>query len=136
MANLLGEQPERFAPRATLSAAHAGQFFVLEHDASTPRAAAAAAAATATATAPPPEAAALSPPGGGAAAGAATGTVVVASAAAAAAAGETAGGASRVLSLRLLSLRRTSPEQLFARKVTAPRVMAKPNSNLDPHPHP
>ena len=52
MANLLGDQPERFAPRAALSAAHAGQFFVLEHDASTPRAAAV--AATATAAAPPP----------------------------------------------------------------------------------
>jgi hypothetical protein len=117
MTNLLGEQPERFAPRAALSAAHAGQFFVLEHDASAPRAAAAATAATAAAgaaaAAPPLEAAALPPPSGGAAAGAAAGTVAVAGAAA----GEAAGGASRVLSLRLLSLRRTSPEQLFARKV-------------------
>ena len=39
MRNLLGEQPERFAPHPTLSAAHAGMFFILETEASAPPAA-------------------------------------------------------------------------------------------------
>ena len=109
--NLLGAQPEVFASRALLSAASAGRFFVLEREATIVRAAAGAAAAPA--AAPPRVGAPATSPA--------------------------AGGAREAEAWRLVSLSKTSPQQLFERKIAvkeygdAPRKRHTASGAHGPH---
>ena len=104
LANLLGAQPERFASLPAISAAHAGRFFILERELHfrQPRFLSAASSAT------------MSESSSG-------GSSVVS--VAAGSRGDRWSGEEvprRLQSWRLLSLRQTSPMQLFLRKVRAP----------------
>ena len=96
--NLLGARPETFATCATLSAVHATSLFVLERSLETASSSTGSEALTA-------------------AAPAAAVTAVTAVTAARGTAGGAWDGGRRVENWRLISLRQTSPEVLFERKV-------------------
>ena len=104
LVNLLGAQPERFARLPALSVSHAGRFFILECELRFWRQPMSALAATHAAVSNPTTDSAVRVADG------------------AGAIGEFAQekGPIRVRSWRLLSLRQTSPEQLFMRKVPLP----------------